>query len=184
MSQIKPVDPATTDGKARTLLNAVQEQLGTVPNIFKVMAHAPAALEGFLNISGALSTGSLSPALREQIALTVAGQNQCDYCASAHTLMGKGAGVAEDELQQNLNAVSADEKTQVALTFAKKVVQNRGVTTADDLTQLHSAGYSDEDIIEIIAHIGINLFTNYFNHIAGTEVDFPLISTADVANAA
>ena len=184
MPRIKPVDPASTEQKSQQLLDAVNNKLGTVPNIFKVMAHAPAALEGYLNFSGALGAGALSPQLREQIALVTAGVNQCDYCASAHTLMGKGTGLDEDELQRNLNGEATDSKTQVALSFAKKVVQARGVVTNDDLAELHSAGFNDEETIEIVAHIGLNLFTNYFNHIAETEVDFPLVSTADVANAA
>jgi uncharacterized peroxidase-related enzyme len=184
MSRIKPVDPASTEAKSQQLLDAVQSKLGTVPNIFKVMAQAPAALEGYLNFSGALANGVLSPALREQIALATAGVSQCDYCASAHTLMAKGAGVEEDELKRNLGAQSSDSKTQAALSFVKRVVEDRGVVTNDDLADLRSVGFSDAEIVEIIAHIGANIFTNYFNHIAETEIDFPLISTADVAKAA
>src|SRR5471032_1199115 len=96
MPRIKPLDKP--EGKSKELLDNVQKKLGATPNIFKTLAHAPAALEGFLNFSGALATGKLSPALREQVALTVAGLNNCDYCASAHTVIGKKAGVADNEL--------------------------------------------------------------------------------------
>jgi alkylhydroperoxidase family enzyme len=98
--------------------------------------------------------------------------------------MAKGAGVEEDELKRNLGAQSSDSKTQAALSFVKRVVEDRGVVTNDDLADLRSVGFSDAEIVEIIAHIGANIFTNYFNHIAETEIDFPLISTADVAKAA
>ena len=110
--------------------------------------------------------------------------NGCDYCASAHTVMGKGAGVAEVELALNLKAESTDARTQAALTFAKKVVEARGRVSDADVATLREAGYDDGEIVEIVMHIGLNLFTNYFNHIVDTEIDFPVVKAAPAVQAA
>lgn len=184
MARIEAVNPEQTTGKANELLNTVKAQMGGVPNIFSTMAQSPVALEAFLNFNTALGSGVLTPAVREQIALTVAGKNQCDYCASAHTLLGKGAGIEEDELQRNLNGSSIDKKTNAVLAFSQKVVDQRGGISDDDFNALRNAGYGDDAIIEIIAHIAINTFTNYFNRIAQTEIDFPVVNTNNAAKAA
>jgi len=184
MTRIEPVVQETVEGKSQDLLNAVDKQMGGVPNIFLTLAQSPAVLEGYLNFNAALGQGVLTPALRDQIALTVAGKNGCDYCASAHTLLGKGAGVSAEELQHNLIGHSDDAKTQAALRFSALVVENRGDVDDEHLNDLRNAGYGDDEIIEIIAHIAVNTFTNYFNQIAQTEIDFPVVSTANVAKAA
>ena len=184
MARINAINPEQATGKAQELLTAVKGQMGGVPNIFSTLAQSPASLEAFLNFNGALSQGTLTPALREQIALTVAGKNQCDYCASAHTLLGKGAGVAEEELQQNLAGSSADEKTRAALSFVSAVVENRGGVSDEQVDSVRAAGFNDDEIIEIVAHIAINTFTNYFNRVAQTEIDFPVVNTNNVAKAA
>ena len=125
-----------------------------------------------------------SSSVLEQIALAVAGESNCDYCASAHTALGKGAGLKSDELARNLRGHSEDPKAQVALRFVKKVVEQRARIADDDVEALRRVGYSDGEIVEIVANIGVNLFTNYFNHIVGTEIDFPFVSAAGAAQAA
>ena len=134
--------------------------------------------------SKSLSRGVLPARLREQIALTVAGANACDYCASAHTVMGKAAGLTEAELARNLQGQASDKKAQVALNFVRKVVDQRGRVADADVHALAEAGFGEAEIVEIIAHIGVNLFTNYFNHIVGTEIDFPLVNSAEGQKAA
>ncbi len=175
MPRITGVEPAQAHGRPKTLLDAVQQQMGTVPNLFKALAHAPAALDGYLQLSGALAKGVLPRGLREQIALAVAGANGCDYCASAHTFLGKAAGVDEAELARNLDGRSDDSKTRVALDFAKAVVETRGRVSDAQLAQAREAGFSEGEIVEVVAHVAMNVFTNYFNHVAGTPVDFPLV---------
>ena len=184
MPRIAPVDHATATGDAKDLLDGVKAQLGVVPNIFATFVQAPKVLEGFLAFNAALGQGRLSAQLREQIALTVAGASGCDYCASAHTALGKGAGVAVDELARNLRGQSKDRAVQAALTFAGKVVERRGRVSDADVEELHGAGFADGEIVEIVAHIGANLFTNYFNHIAGTQIDFPVVHAAAAPRAA
>ncbi len=184
MARINAVNPEQATGKAKDLLDSVKSQMGGVPNIFSTLAQSPVALEAFLNFNTALGQGVLPASLREQIALTVAGKNQCDYCASAHTLLGKGAGINEEELEKNLHGTSDNENTHAVLNFTQKVVDNRGGISDADVDELRNAGYGDGAIIEIIAHIAINTFTNYFNRIAQTEIDFPVVNTNNVAKAA
>ncbi len=163
-------------GQAQPLIDAVQKQMGTVPHIFATMANSPAVLEGYLAFNGALASGTLSTAVKEQIALAVAGQNECDYCASAHTYLAQHAGVSKSEIRQNLEAKSLDPKTSVILSYVKEVVSKKGLIDPLSTDSLREAGVSDAEIVEIIAHIGMNIFTNYFNHIAGTEIDFPVVN--------
>lgn len=175
MTRINPVDPNTADPKARNLLANVQKALGVTPNLMKTIAHSPASLEAYLGFGQALGSGTLGGKLREQIALTVAGVNNCEYCASAHTALGDGLGVSKDELTRNLSGFSDDSRTNAALSFAKSIVTRRGWVTDEELANARGAGLSESDIVEIIAVVAINTFTNYFNHVAGTEVDFPVV---------
>ncbi|WP_411845665.1 carboxymuconolactone decarboxylase family protein [Roseibacillus persicicus] len=174
---IDPIAPNKAKGKAKDLLDGVQRSLGATPNLFAAMAHAPAALGGYLQLSSSLATGDLPPQLREQVALTVAGINGCDYCSAAHTFIGKKSGIAEDELARNRAGNSADVTTQAGLDFASKLVRNNGQVTPEDVQQVRNAGYSDERIIEIVAHVALNILTNYFNIAFGTEVDFPKVES-------
>jgi len=184
MARIRPVDPSKVQGKTRTLLEAVEKQLGNVPNIFKGFANSPAALEFYLSQTKSLAGGVLDPKLREQIAVAMAGTNQCDYCASAHTFLGKKAGVSPAELAANLDGRSGDVKTGAALRFAGAIAETRGRIDDEDLERIRAAGFSEAEIVEIIAHVAMNIFTNYFNNVANTEIDFPRVYTVGKDSAA
>jgi len=179
------ISPNTSpDAKSQELLGNVKQMLGSTPNVFTTLAHSSAALGMFVGALGAMGSSKLSGALREQIALTVAGANGCDYCASAHTALAKLNEVNEAELPQNLAAKSADPRTQAALTFARKIVDARGHVADADVTAVRNSGFSDSEIVDIVAVTCINIFTNYFNHVAGTDIDFPLVTTNSIAKAA
>jgi len=186
MPRITPIDPNTTTGQAKNLLDGVQATLGVTPNLIRTMANSPAVLDAYLALSKALSAGTLSAAHQEQIALTVAGENNCDYCASAHTLIGRKEGVLEDELAANLQGRSSDPHTQAILKLAQAIVVKRGFVSDQDLAEARLAGVSDAEITEVTAGVAKNIFTNYFNHVAQTDIDFPHISAgeADVRAAA
>jgi uncharacterized peroxidase-related enzyme len=184
MPRLKPVDPSQAEGKAKELLDAVKQAMGATPNIFTAFANAPAALEGYLNLNGALSGGKLNPQLREKIALTTAGFNGCDYCASAHTFLGEKAGIEADELAANLKGQSIDAKDNAALAFAHRIIKERGRVSEDDVQAVRKVGFSDEEIIEILSHVALNTFTNYFNETFKTENDFPAVSAQEERNAA
>lgn len=178
MQRIKSLTLADAPSAAQPLLAATQKKIGMVPNLYSTLAHSPAALTAYLAQGEALATGSLTAALREQIALVTAGENGCDYCASAHTLMGKGAGLTAAEAARNLRGHADNTKTQAALDFAKAVLKSRGHVGDTQLAAVRAAGYSDADVVEIVANVGINIFTNYFNHVANTDIDFPLVNAA------
>ena len=179
MPRIHPIDPSTAEGKAKNLLDGVQKALGVTPNLMRTMANSPAALDAYLSFGKALGGGSLSAQLREQIALATSGANGCQYCASAHTAVGKMLGLDKPEMAINLRAKSRTPKIEAALTFAREIVAKRGWLGNEDLQRVREAGYGDGEIVEIVATVVLTTFTNYFNHIAETEVDFPLVELGE-----
>ena len=182
--RIPPISPADAQGQVRGLFNTLTLQLGGVPNIFETLAQSPAVLNDFLCFNGALAEGTLDAKLREQIALMVAGHNGSDYCASAHALLAKKAGASGAEIAYALAGTAIDERSATALSIANIIVARRGRITDQDLDRLRFADFSDEEIVEIVANVALSLFTNYFNHVARTDIDFPRVSTACVSAAA
>ncbi len=170
--------PASIDAapaSAKPLLEAVHKQIGVVPNLFRLVANSPAALEGYLGMSAALAKGSLPAPTRERIALAVAQINGCNYCLSAHTALGKNlAKLSEAEIAANRHGGSLDPKADAAVRFAAKVVRERGHVSDTDLQAVRMAGYDDAQIVEIVQHVALNTWTNYINEVAKTEIDFPL----------
>jgi uncharacterized peroxidase-related enzyme len=165
--------------KARPLLEAVHKQLGVVPNLFRVVANSPAALQGYLGMSGALSAGALPVQTRERIALAVAQINGCGYCLSAHTYFGKNLAKLDDaEIAANRRGGSHDPKAEAAVRFAAKVATLRGHVSDADLQAVRMAGYEDAQIVEIVQHVALNTWTNYINEVARTEIDFPAVEAA------
>jgi uncharacterized peroxidase-related enzyme len=176
MSRLKAIQTETATGKAKELLEAVQAKLHITPNMTRVMANSPAVLEGYLSFSGALSAGALDAKLREKIALEVGEQNSCQYCVSAHTAIGKMTGLTDGEIEGARSASSGSEKDAAALRFARELINKKGLTTDADIEAVRRSGFTDGEIAEIIAHVALNVFTNYFNNAAGVEVDFPKIA--------
>lgn len=176
MTRISALNPAETIGKTAELLAGVQKQLGITPNLMKTLAHSTAGLEAYLNFNGSLAHGKLNPKLRELIAVAVAQENSCQYCLSAHTTIGGMVGLTPEQTNDARDFASADAKTAAGLHFAKAVLQQRGQIADAELASVRAAGFSDAEVVEIIAHVSLNIFTNYFNNVAATEVDFPLVS--------
>lgn len=175
MPRIQPVNPDQAQGKSKELLTAVKAKLGGTPNLLTTMAQSPAVLESYLSFSGALGAGSLSAGLREQVALAIAGVNACEYCASAHTAIGKGAGVSEDQLAASLDGEPADPKAAAAVRFVRAVTDKRGWVSDDEVQAVRDAGFTDGEVLELTAAVALNTLTNYINHIAQTENDFPVV---------
>ncbi|MDR4460299.1 MAG: carboxymuconolactone decarboxylase family protein [Nitrospirales bacterium] len=176
MPRLPAMNPNTATGQAQRLLNGVQSKLGFAPNIMRTMANSPSVLQGYLDFSGALSKGQLSSRFREQIALTVSEVNDCRYCLAAHSAIGRTVGLSEEAISDSRRGESPDAKEAAGLEFTRQVVSNRGQVTDGEVTKLRKAGFTDGEITEILANIALTLFTNYFNHVAGTEVDFPAAS--------
>ncbi len=174
MPRLQPVNPQTATGKAKELLDAVQKKYGMTPNLSRTFANSTAVLETYLGF-GALDGGALSPTLREQIALTVSEINGCDYCLAAHSAIGKMVGLSQEQIHHSREASSADSREEAALRFAKAIVEKKGWVSDEDVAGVRQADYSDGEIAEIVANVVKNIFTNYFSHVAQTEVDFPAV---------
>lgn len=167
---------------ARPALEAVRAQLGSVPNMFRLIATSPATLEGYLGIGAALSKGTLPAATRERIALAVAEVNGCNYCLSAHSYLGRNLAKLDDaEITANRSGASNDPKADVAVRFAAKLVRARGQISEADLSGLAAAGYSNAQALEIVLHVALNTFTNYVNEAFKTDIDFPVVTARAAA---
>ena len=184
MNSFAPVDPALADGKAATLLAAVKAKLGVVPNMTRHMARSPAVLEAYLGFAGSLAGGVVTPSLREQLALVTAEINGCEYCLSAHALLGKGAGLSAGDIASARGGDATDPRVRAALRFARALIEGRGRVGDADVQALRDAGYDDGAIGEIIANVALNIFTNYFNNVTNPVVDFPRVTPRVLAKAA
>lgn len=172
-TRIRPIAHENATGKTKTLLDAVNTKLGLVPNMMRTMAAAPAVLDGYLQLSTALGGGALNAKTRELIALTVGQQSSCDYCLAAHSAIGGMVGLTKDQTRDARLATSTDPRTAALLRFAAQLVEDRGRVGDADLAAVRAVGWDEGAIAEVVANVALNLFTNYFNHVAGTEVDFP-----------
>jgi uncharacterized peroxidase-related enzyme len=166
---------------SKPILDAAHKQLGVVPNMFRLIALSPAALQGFTANNGALAK-TLDVKTRERIALAVAQANGCDYCLSAHSYLGLNlAKLTPEEVALNRRGESGDAKADAAVRFAAKVVRERGHITDADIKAVRDVGFSDGQIVEIIAVTAENIFTNLLNVVAETDIDFPVVRATDAA---
>ena len=176
MPRIHPVQPDTATAATQTLLGGVEKKLGMVPNIIGTMAQSSAVAKAYLGFSQGLAGGELSTQLREQIALAVSQVNQCDYCLAAHSAIGGSVGLSDDQLRDARQGTSPDRRTEAALQFARQMVDRQGFVSDDDLAEIRQAGFSEAEIVEIVGNVALTVFTNYFNHVAETEIDFPKVA--------
>jgi len=175
MSRINVVTTEQANEQQLALFTAIEQQLGVVPNFLKVFANSPAALEAFLGLHSIANAGELDGKTKERIALGLAEQNACQYCVSAHTAIGKKAGLSGDEILANRAGGSQDAKAAVAVKFSRSLAENNGDVTTAELLEIRNAGYSDAEIVEIITHVGMNILTNILGKASRVEIDFPKI---------
>ena len=175
MSRITVIDNANANSEQKELLDAIQSQLGMVPNFLKVFANSPAALRAFLGLHGIASEGSLDAPTRERIALALAQQNACEYCVSAHTAIGRKAGLNGAEIEANRAGTSQDSKAAAAVKFAKALAEHNGEVTTAEILEVRNAGYGESDIVEIITHVGLNVLSNIIGKASQVEIDFPKV---------
>ena len=175
MQRITALCPEEVPVESKSMLEAVAKKYGKLTNFVRTLSRSTAVLKFYLGQVEALSTGILSKKLCEQLALQTAGINGCDYCASAHTYFGKRVGLDNDEMSENLAGRSQDYKAMAALLFAKKVMSSAGHLSDADIMAVREAGYNEQEIIEIVAHVSLNIFANYFNSVAKTASDFPAV---------
>ncbi len=177
MSRLTQLSDTQASTEASALFSAIKSKVGMVPNLYRVMGNAPAVLAAALGFNDALGKGSFDQKTREAIALTVAGENACDYCASAHSAISRNLNVEEAEIAARLKGKSADPKLNAILGFAVAVVEKRGLVSNDDLAAARNAGLSEGEIVETVGVTVANILTNYINHVAETDIDFPVVRT-------
>jgi uncharacterized peroxidase-related enzyme len=175
MPRLKTLEKTEGDAKSQQMM-AQLESRKMLLNIFRGMANSPAVLDGYLKFSGALEAGHLDGKTRDAIALTVGQVNQCQYCLSAHTMLGKKAGLDDTAVTDARMGKSTDTKLNGILTLARQLADKKGMVSDTEVAAAKSAGLSDRDITEVVAHVALNVFTNYFNNLNQTEVDLPKVS--------
>lgn len=175
MSRVPLLTATTASADSKALLEQIHQAFGATPNMFKAVAHSPAALKSMWGSFSALSKGSLEGTLGEKIAVAVAERNACEYCLAAHVALGRKAGATAEEMAAAQMGEAGDAKTSAALRFALKLVEGRGQLSDADVQALRHAGFSDEQVVEILAHVALNLFTNYVNVAFQVPVDFPAV---------
>jgi uncharacterized peroxidase-related enzyme len=176
MNRVPLVDSATASPEVKPTLEQIGRALGATPAMFRAVANSPAALRSMWGSFGALGAGTLGARLGELIAVAVAERNRCEYCLAAHHALGLQAGASAAELAAAQGGESADARTQAALRFALKLVDTRGQVGAADVQALRTAGFDDAQVVEVIAHVALNLFTNYVNIALAVPVDFPAVA--------
>ncbi|TBV06951.1 carboxymuconolactone decarboxylase family protein [Stutzerimonas kirkiae] len=181
MSRVPLIDPSAASGERQTLLTQIHDAFGTTPAMFKAAANSTAALKSLWGSFGALGGGVIGARLGELIAVAVADRNACEYCLAAHTVLGRKAGATPEELAAAQAGESSDPKTAAALRFALTLVEARGQVGDADVQAVREAGFSDEEIVEILAHVALNLFTNYINIAFAVPVDFPAVKLRSAA---
>ena len=181
MSRIAVPTRDAAPAASQPILDAVNKQLGVVPNLFRLVSLSPAALTGMTSLGGALAK-TLDVKTRERIAIATAQVNGCDYCLSAHTYLGLNlAKITPEEISLNRAGTSGDAKADGAVRFAAKVAQHRGKVSDADIAAVKLAGFSEAQIIEIVAVVAENFSTNLINNVAQTDIDFPVVLTAEAA---
>lgn len=162
--------------KSQETLKAVEGMLGSVPNMFRLIGASPNSLQGYVSLNTMLAKGKLDGKVRERIALAIAQVNGCHYCLAAHTYLGQNvAKLSMDEILSARAGKSSDFKADKAVRFAVDVAKNRGKINDADITSLKEVGYSEEEIVEIVANVALNTLTNYINEVFKTEIDFPAV---------
>ena len=173
MPLIYPVKIEAANADQKKVLSGIMAKMGKIPNIYATLAHSPVVLEALLANGAALKKGVLTPKEIEAIALAVGQANDCDYCVAAHTVIGKMSGLSDLEVLEARKSASKDKKTDTLIKLAVEIVKTNGKPSCGTINAFKEAGYPEAALVEVIAWVSQNIFTNYFNHIAGTEVDFP-----------
>ncbi len=182
MARLKALSPGEATGKTKDLFTSINNKFGVVPNMMRTMGNSPALLEGYLTFSGALDHGTLGAKTNKLIALAVAESNQCNYCLSVHTYLGINLlKIDAETLNAARTGKASDTKTEAILTFAKVLVSKRGLVTDEDVTAVKAAGLTEGEIGEVVGQVALNTLTNYFNNMANTEIDFPLVEAKHTA---
>jgi uncharacterized peroxidase-related enzyme len=175
MTHIPALSRSHADAATGATLDAVQAKLGVLPNMFLTLAHTPVALNAYMQLSGVAATGKLDARQRERIALAVGQANDCGYCVAAHGAIGQMVDLSAEQIAQARRSQAETPRDAAVLTLARRIVETRGRVPVAELDAFKAAGFDDAAILEVLVNVVLNILTNYTNHIAGTEIDFPLL---------
>jgi uncharacterized peroxidase-related enzyme len=182
MTRLKALSPDQASGKTNEMFNAINSKFGVIPNMMRTMGNSAAFLEGYLNLNGALSGGTLGVKISALIALVVAEANACNYCLSAHTYLGANLAKLDAETMESARLGGAkDARINAILKFAQTLMTKKGHVSDADVASVKSAGVTEGEVGEIVGHVALNILTNYFNNTANTEIDFPVVESHEVA---
>ncbi len=173
MPRLNVVEPSQATGKTKEIFDGLNRKMGKVINIFQGMGNSPAALQAYLGMSSALAEGELSPKDREVVYLTVSQQNGCDYCVAAHTTIAKRIGFTDEQVLAVRKFEPETENHRALAAFVRRVIETKGHVADADIAAVRGVGYTDGQIAEAIAYIGLATYSNFFNHVYGTDLDFP-----------
>lgn len=176
MPTIHPLNLSDADEATAATLNAVKAKLGGVPNLLATLANSPSAFHGYLQLSETLGAGQLTAQQREIVALATAQENACAYCLSAHSLLAKASGLSDEAIRLARAGTASGSRDAAIASFARQLVQQRGRVDAAVVAHARAEGLSDALILEIIANVALSVLTNYTNHVAQTEIDFPRVA--------
>ena len=175
MPRLHVVEPAQASGKVKEIFDGLQSRMGKVVNIFKGMGNSAAALNAYLSMSKALSEGELSPHDREAVYLAASQHNGCNYCVAAHTLLAKKGGMSDDEVLAIRKFEPKDGKHRALVAFVRRVIDTKGFVQDSDIAAVKQAGYTDGQIAETVGYIALATYSNFFNHVYDTPLDFPQV---------
>ncbi|GJM30772.1 MAG: alkyl hydroperoxide reductase AhpD [Cyclobacteriaceae bacterium] len=159
--------------ETQQIFDNLKGKLGMVPNLYATAANSHYGLTALLQLEETLKKGELTAKEVEAVALAVAQTNNCQYCLSAHTAVGKMLGFTEEDTLDLRSGGVVDPKLQALTSLAREITESRGVPAEATIAKFFDAGYSKGALVEVIGLVALNTFTNYLNHIADTEVDFP-----------
>lgn len=177
MTTITPIEPEAAPEKSRALLEDFKRKRGTIPGLLKVLAHSPAALQGYVSLATAMAGSKLGPADRERIAISTAEANGCNYCLTAHARLGKAAGLSEPEVEAARDGASGEARAAALLAFSNRVLERRGKVDPSDVEAMRRAGFDEAEIVEAVIVTVQNVLTNYMNNVARTPSDFAQVLT-------
>lgn len=175
MSRFKPQEFNQAPEKVQLIFNRLEKKMGKVINLFQLMGRSEAILEGFLALQDCVDKTCFNPQQKELISLFIAELNACGYCLAAHSTIAQGLGLKTEEIIEARFGRSLDFKTAALLGFVGKLILNHGQVSDEEIEAAKKAGVTEQEILELPLLISLNIFTNYFNHICDTDIDFPKV---------
>jgi uncharacterized peroxidase-related enzyme len=177
MSRIQTPAITTATGASAEVFDQIKKAIGSVPNTYATIGFSgPAALKSVLAADAVLAAGSLPKADQETIKLLVSSTAGCDYCVAAHSLLGKVAGLSPDALRHiRTGEPTGDNKRDTLIRFVKLLASTSGTIAESEVAAVRGAGYTDQQLVEISLAIATTTFTNAFNRINDTAIDFPAV---------